>query len=65
MNVLMNLEVRILNNNAEVHVIDMNSSRPVSVIKSDLKLLNKLLINLMSQYTVRYVYRSKKPLLTN
>jgi hypothetical protein len=61
----MNLEVRILNNNAEVHVIDMNSSRPISVIKSDLKGLNKLLINLMSQYTVTYVYRSKKPLLTN
>jgi hypothetical protein len=61
----MNLEVRILNNNAEVHVIDMNNSRPISVIKSDLKALNKLLVSLMSQYSVRYIYRSKKPLLTN
>ena len=61
----MNLEVRIFNKKAEVHVVDVNSGRPISIIKSDLEALNKLLINLMSQYTVTYVYRSKKPLLTN
>ncbi len=60
----MNLEVRIFNDNAEVHLIDANSRRPLSIIKSDLKALNSLLISLRLQYAVRSIKRSKKPLLT-
>jgi hypothetical protein len=60
----MNLEVRIFNKKAEVHVVDVNSGRPISIIKSDLEALNKLLINLRTQYSVRSIYRSRKPLLT-
>lgn len=60
----MNLEVRIFNEMAEVHMVDSNSKRPLSIIKSDLNALNGLLINLRSQYNVRSIKRSKKPLLT-
>jgi hypothetical protein len=60
----MNLEVRIFKNNAEIHIVDSNSHRPVSIIKTDLNALNRLLISLRLQYSVKSIKRVKKPLLT-
>jgi hypothetical protein len=61
----MNLEVRICKEKAEVHLIDPSCGRPLSIIKSDLKALNSLLIDLRTQYSVKSIKRKRKPLLTN
>ncbi len=61
----MNLEVRISNDRAEVHLIDSSSNRPLSIIKSDLSELNSLILHYRSQYAIKSVKRNKKPLLTN
>lgn len=61
----MNLEVRICGDKAEVHLIDPSYGNPLSIIKTNLKALNTLLINLRSKYPIRSIKRNRKPLLTN
>lgn len=60
----MNLEVRISKKYAEVHLIDPSNNHPLSIIKSDLKALNSLLVDLKSKYPITSIKRSKKRLLT-
>jgi hypothetical protein len=61
----MNLEIRILNKLAEVHVIDSVSSRPISIINVNMDSINQLISKLMLEYRIFKIYRSKKKLLTN
>jgi len=61
----MNLEVRILNELAEIHVIDSLSKRPISIIGTHTNLINPLIRGLMIEYRISKIYKSKKKLLTN
>jgi hypothetical protein len=58
------LEVRICKKMAEIHVIDDANSHPISIIKSDLKTLNQLILKTMRDYSITKVKRNKKRLLT-
>jgi len=57
------LEVRIKKDNAEIHVVDDQSDRPISIIKSQKNKLSSDIINLMKQYGAKKVKRVRKPLL--
>lgn len=61
--VLMLLEVRIKKDNAEIHVVDDQNNRPISIIKSQKNRLSSDIINVMRQYDAKKVKRVRKPLL--
>lgn len=57
------LEVRIKKDNAEIHVVDDQNNRPISIIKSQKNRLSSDIINVMRQYDAKKVKRVRKPLL--
>lgn len=61
----MTLEIRIKYRDAEIHVVDSQHNRPISIIKSNLEALSADITNLMSTYKVEKIKRVKKPLLTS
>ena len=61
----MTLEIRIKYHKAEIHVVDSQNNRPISIIKSSLETLSSDIVRLMSIYKVCKVKRVKKPLLVN
>ncbi len=60
----MTLEIRIKNNDAEIHVVDAPNNRPLKIVKSSLITLFSDISSLMRTYKIEKIKRVKKPLLT-